>query len=71
MSVDFESQQADQLHQAIATLDERSQMILQQRWLSDEKATLQDLAVKFDISLERVRQLEKNAMEKIRKLMEG
>src|SRR3989338_10865080 len=71
VSVDFESQQADQLHQAIATLDERSKMILQQRWLSDEKATLQDLAVKFDISLERVRQLEKNAMEKIRKLMEG
>jgi RNA polymerase sigma-32 factor len=70
LSSSTEHQQHHQLHDIIATLDERSQIILQKRWFAEEKATLQDLAAQFDISLERVRQLEKNAMNKIRKVME-
>ena len=60
-----------QLAMAIEQLDERSQDILQQRWLSDEKATLHDLAAKYDVSAERIRQLEKNAMKKIRATFEA
>ena len=71
LSTSLENQQTTQLHEIIATLDERSQIILQKRWFADEKATLQDLAAQFSISLERVRQLEKNAMNKIRAAMEA
>ena len=52
-------------------LDERSQDILQQRWLAEKKLTLHDLADKYGVSAERVRQLEKNAMKKIRQYMEA
>ncbi|MFO5894612.1 sigma factor-like helix-turn-helix DNA-binding protein, partial [Pseudomonas aeruginosa] len=44
----------------------RSRDILQQRWLSEEKATLHDLAEKYNVSAERIRQLEKNAMSKLK-----
>jgi RNA polymerase sigma-32 factor len=54
------------LYIALNQLDERSQEILQARWLSDNKMTLQQLADKYQISAERVRQLEKLAMEKLR-----
>ena len=54
------------LHNALATLDERSQDILAQRWLSEKKATLQDLADKYGVSAERIRQLENNAIKKLR-----
>ncbi len=60
----------DQLRYAMANLDERSQDILQQRWLMDEKATLHELAAKYNVSAERIRQLEKSAMEKLKKGME-
>lgn len=60
----------DQLFQALECLDERSQDILQQRWLADDKVTLHDLADKYGVSAERVRQLEKNAMKKLRQYME-
>jgi RNA polymerase sigma-32 factor len=60
----------DQLRYAMANLDERSQDILQQRWLADEKATLHELAAKYNVSAERIRQLEKSAMEKLKKGME-
>lgn len=56
----------DNLLQGFDRLDERSQDILRQRWLSDNKATLHDLADKYGVSAERVRQLEKNAMNKLR-----
>jgi RNA polymerase sigma-32 factor len=59
----------DQLALALESLDERSQDILQQRWLADDKATLHDLADKYGISAERVRQLEKNAMKKLKEHM--
>ncbi|STX39383.1 RNA polymerase sigma factor RpoH [Legionella feeleii] len=60
----------EQLFVALERLDERSQDILQQRWLADSKATLHDLADKYGVSAERVRQLEKNAMKKLRQYME-
>jgi len=51
---------------AMKQLDDRSQDILAQRWLSETKATLHELAAKYSVSAERIRQLEKNAMKKIR-----
>ena len=59
------------LQLAMAELDDRSQDILKSRWLSDEKSTLHDLADKYGISAERIRQLEKNAMNKIKAHMEA
>ncbi len=65
------TQNREKLHLALARLDERSQDILQQRWLLDDKAvTLHTLAEKYGVSAERVRQLEKNAMKKLREYME-
>jgi RNA polymerase sigma-32 factor len=57
------------LEQALLSLDARSQDILRRRWLIEEKATLHDLAAEYQISAERVRQIEKMAMDKIRKTM--
>lgn len=59
----------DHLHQALSQLDARSQTIVQQRWLSAQKATLDDLAQRFGISCERVRQLEKAALLKLNKFL--
>ena len=59
------------LQLAMAELDDRSQDILKSRWLSDKKSTLHDLADKYGISAERIRQLEKNAMNKIKVHMEA
>ena len=59
------------LQLAMAELDDRSQDILKSRWLSDEKSTLHELADKYGISAERIRQLEKNAMNKIKVHMEA
>ena len=55
-----------QLYEAINQLDDRSRDILQDRWLADEKLTLHELAEKYGISAERVRQIEKNAMKKVK-----
>ena len=54
------------LYEAINQLDDRSRDILQDRWLADEKLTLHELAEKYEISAERVRQIEKNAMKKVK-----
>jgi RNA polymerase sigma-32 factor len=67
---DTGDQGREQLMCALEQLDERSQDILKQRWLAEEKLTLHDLAEKYGVSAERVRQLEKNAMKKIRQYME-
>lgn len=56
---------------AMRQLDDRSKDILNQRWLSEHKATLHDLAEKYEVSAERIRQLEKNAMKKIKVAMEA
>ena len=50
----------------IDALDLRSQEIILSRWFSENKTTLQDLAKRYDISAERVRQLEKIAIEKLK-----
>ena len=63
---DWEDNSTRQLTQAMGDLDERSRDILAQRWLADQKATLHELAAKYDVSAERIRQLEKNAMKKIK-----
>ena len=56
----------EKLTNAIGNLDERSKDIIMSRWLSDEKKTLHDLANKYSVSAERIRQLEKNAMKKVK-----
>ena len=70
-SDDYEKTSTDGLYLAMKELDERSRDILTQRWLSDGKATLHDLAAKYGVSAERIRQLEKNAMEKVKAYMEA
>lgn len=54
------------LYSALEQLDERSRDILQQRWLSDTKSTLHELAAQYGVSAERIRQIEKSAMNKIK-----
>ena len=54
------------LGQAIASLDERSRDIIQARWLDEDKTTLMDLAERYGVSAERIRQLEKNALKKLK-----
>ena len=56
----------DRLYFALSGLDERSKDIIASRWLSDQKATLHELAGKYGVSAERIRQLEKNAMKKVK-----
>lgn len=63
---DWSEDQEQRLHYALDNLDQRSQDILKQRWLVENKATLHELANKYNISAERIRQLEKNAMNKIK-----
>ncbi|MBS8270557.1 RNA polymerase sigma factor RpoH [Halomonas litopenaei] len=63
---DWEQDATRRLQGALAELDERSRDILSQRWLAENKATLHELADVYGVSAERIRQLEKNAMKKIR-----
>lgn len=63
---DTEHSNNDRLMLAISSLDARSQAILAKRWLSENKSTLHELADEFGVSAERIRQLEKNAMDKVR-----
>jgi RNA polymerase sigma-32 factor len=66
---DWQENSEGQLREALAELDERSLDILTHRWLSEKKATLHELADKYGISAERIRQLEQNAMKKMRAAM--
>ena len=70
-AADLEETTNNSLHSAMGELDDRSKDILNSRWLCDDKATLHDLADKYGISAERIRQLEKNAMNKIKGMMEA
>ncbi|MCF7501333.1 MULTISPECIES: RNA polymerase sigma factor RpoH [unclassified Pseudoalteromonas] len=65
----WQEQSHARLFSALKTLDERSQDIVSARWLADDKATLQELAEKYNVSAERVRQLEKTAMKKLQTAM--
>jgi len=63
---DTDSQALEGLATSLQTLDDRSRTILQRRWLSDEKSTLHELADEFEVSAERIRQIEKAAMKKLK-----
>lgn len=68
---DWENHATSKLNDAIKLLDKRSQHIIRSRWLNENhRTTLQNLAEKYGVSAERVRQLEKNAMSKLRKAIE-
>jgi RNA polymerase sigma-32 factor len=56
----------DSLLSAISELDDRSKDIVQRRWLAEDKATLHELAAEYSVSAERIRQIEKRAMEKMK-----
>ncbi len=62
---DTERDENERLYAAMEELDERSQDILRRRWLSEKKATLHELADEYGISAERIRQIEKAAMNKL------
>ncbi|EOV1174591.1 RNA polymerase sigma factor RpoH [Vibrio fluvialis] len=62
----WEAHTNQRLALALSSLDERSQHIVRSRWLDDQKATLQELAEMYNVSAERIRQLEKNAMKKLK-----
>jgi RNA polymerase sigma-32 factor len=64
---DAGSDNHERLTAALAKLDERSRMILSRRWLADNKATLHELAAEYGVSAERVRQIEANAIGKLKK----
>ncbi|MFC3114914.1 RNA polymerase sigma factor RpoH [Cellvibrio fontiphilus] len=65
----WEESNVNSLEKAIERLDDRSRVILQRRWLNEDKATLHDLAAEYGVSAERIRQLEKNAMNKVKTMM--
>jgi RNA polymerase sigma-32 factor len=66
---EWEEEQTSSLHMAMSKLDDRSRDIINSRWLANEKATLHDLAAKYNVSAERIRQLEQNAMNKVKGAM--
>jgi RNA polymerase sigma-32 factor len=68
-NAEWEDTTGDRLQAAMKTLDERARDIMVSRWSGDASATLHDLAGKYGISAERVRQIEANAIKKLRGLM--
>jgi RNA polymerase sigma-32 factor len=66
---EWEEDSSDRLSHALEKLDERSRNILKRRWMTDDKATLHELADEYGISAERVRQVETNAINKLKGLM--
>jgi RNA polymerase sigma-32 factor len=59
----------DKVAHAMSQLDARSQAVLRARWMTDQKATLHELADQYGVSAERIRQIEANAIKKLRKLV--
>ncbi len=68
---DTRSQELSLMADSLKTLDERSQDIIHRRWLNEDKATLHELADEYQISAERIRQIEKNALNKMRVIFEA
>ncbi|MDE2305705.1 MAG: RNA polymerase sigma factor RpoH [Gammaproteobacteria bacterium] len=66
---EWDEDSAERLGAAMQKLDERSRSILRRRWMCEEKATLHELAAEYGISAERVRQVEANAIGKLKGLM--
>ena len=65
-TADFNDDASQRMAAAIRTLDDRSRHIIESRWLSENKLTLHELADKYGVSAERIRQLENNAIKKLR-----
>jgi RNA polymerase sigma-32 factor len=70
-SDEWEAHNSDRLHQALADLDDRSRDIVARRWLAENKSTLHELADQYHVSAERIRQLESNAMKKLKSALEA
>jgi RNA polymerase sigma-32 factor len=68
---EWEAHHSDRLHRALADLDERSRDIVARRWLAESKSTLHELADQYQVSAERIRQLESNAMKKLKAALEA
>ena len=68
-NADWNEDATDRMAEAIETLDERSKDIVMSRWLSDKKKTLHELADVYGVSAERIRQIEANAIKKLRTAM--
>ena len=68
-TADFNDDASQRMAAAIRTLDDRSRHIIESRWLSESKLTLHELADEYGISAERVRQVEANAIKKLRSAM--
>jgi len=66
----WDDHHSDRLHEALAGLDDRSRDILSRRWLADSKSTLHELADQYQVSAERIRQLELNAIKKLKLALE-
>ncbi len=66
---EWRAQNEEKLHSALQRLDRRSLDILSSRWLAEQKATLHELADKYGVSAERIRQLENNAIKKLKTAM--
>ena len=66
---DDQQRNTHKLGLALQSLDDRSRDIVERRWLTDDKTTLQDLAAEYQISAERIRQLENNAIRKLKMAM--
>jgi len=68
-TADWNHDATSRMASALNTLDDRSRRILEKRWLTEEKMTLHELAAEYDISAERIRQIEANAIKKLANVM--
>ena len=60
------NKEISELNTALSSLDERSKDIIQNRYLTEEKATLEELSKKYNVSIERIRQIESKALNKLK-----
>jgi RNA polymerase sigma-32 factor len=67
--IGLDQNKAEKLNTALDTLNPRSRDIIQRRFLQENKATLHELAAEYKISAERVRQIEDNAMKKLKAML--
>jgi RNA polymerase sigma-32 factor len=66
---DWHDDATSRMNDALTTLDDRSRNILESRWLTEDKQTLHELAAEYGVSAERIRQIEANAIKKLRVAM--
>ena len=67
IKLEFNDKQLTRLTKSLAALDDRSRSIVEKRWLTENKATLHDLASEYHVSAERIRQIEESAIKKLKK----